>query len=138
MSERIFADTNLFLRILTKDDPKQLSHVLALLQRAEQGEFTLVTNVPVIAEIIWVMEGKGYGRDIIQDAIWALLNTKGVQVDRSNLVGQAIDIYASKNIDFIDAYSICWMRANGITTAYTFDRRHFSRVAGIDVKVPGR
>ena len=138
MSERIFADTNLFIRIFAKDDPEQLSHVLALLRRAEQGEFTLVTNVPVIAEIVWVMEGKGSGRDIIQDSIWALLNTKGVQVDHSDLVGQAIDIYASKNIDFIDAYSICWMQANGITTDYTFDRRHFSRVAGIDVKVPGR
>jgi predicted nucleic-acid-binding protein len=138
MSERIFADTNLFIRIFAKDDPKQLNHVLALLRRAERGEFTLVTNVPVIAEIVWVMEGKGSSRDVVRDSIWALLNTKGVQVDHPNLVGQAIDIYARKNIDFIDAYSICWMQANGITTAYTFDRRHFSRVAGIDVKVPGK
>lgn len=137
MSERIFADTNLFIRIFTKDDPERLGHVMDLLQRAETGEFTLVTNVVVIAEIVWVMEGLGSSRDIIRDAIWSLLNTKGVQVDQANLIGQAIDIYAIKNIDFIDAYNISWMQSHQIRTVYTFDQRHFSRIAGINVKVPG-
>lgn len=138
MSERIFADTNLFIRIFTKDDPEQLEHVLALLQRAGNGEFTLVTNSTVIAEIVWVMEGLGSARELIRDAIWSLLNTNGIQVDDANLIGTAVDIYAIKNIDFIDAYNACWMHAHQIKTVYTFDQRHFSRVTGIDVKVPGQ
>ncbi len=138
MSERIFADTNLFIRIFTKDDPEQLDHVLALLQRAGNGEFTLVTNSTVIAEIVWVMEGLGSARELIRDAIWSLLNTNGIQVDDANLIGTAIDIYAIKNIDFIDAYNASWMHARQIKTVYTFDQRHFSRVTGIDVKVPGQ
>lgn len=138
MSERIFADTNLFIRIFTKDNPEQLSHVMTLLQRAEKGEFTLVTNAVVIAEIVWVMEGMGSNRNLIRDAIWSLLNTKGVEVDQANLIGQAIDIYAAKNIDFIDAFNVSWMQTNQIKSIYTFDQRHFSRVEGIDVKVPGQ
>lgn len=138
MSERIFADTNLFIRIFTKDNPEQLSHVMTLLQRAEKGEFTLVTNAVVIAEIVWVMEGMGSNRNLIRDAIWSLLNTKGVEVDQANLIGQAIDIYAAKNIDFIDAFNVSWMQAQQIKSVYTFDQRHFSRVTGIDVKVPGQ
>lgn len=138
MNERIFADTNIFIRIFTKDDPEQLSHVLTLLQKAEKGEFTLITNAVVIAEVVWVMEGMGSNRKVIRDAIWSLLNTKGIDVDQANLVGQAIDIYAAKNIDFIDAFNVSWMQTNQIKSIYTFDQRHFSRVEGVDVKVPGK
>lgn len=138
MNERIFADTNIFIRIFTKDDPEQLSHVLTLLQKAEKGEFTLITNAVVIAEVVWVMEGMGSNRKVIRDAIWSLLNTKGIDVDQANLVGQAIDIYAAKNIDFIDAFNVSWMQTNQIKSIYTFDQRHFSRVDGVDVKVPGQ
>jgi predicted nucleic-acid-binding protein len=138
MNERIFADTNLFIRIFTKDDPAQLSHVMTLLQKAEKGEFTLITNAVVMAEVVWVMEGMGSTRQIIRDAIWSLLNTKGVEVDQANLIGQAIDIYAAKNIDFIDAFNVSWMQINQIKSIYTFDQRHFSRIEGIDVKVPGQ
>ena len=138
MNERIFADTNLFIRIFTKDDPEQLNHVLTLLQKAEKGEFTLITNAVVMAEVVWVMEGMGSTRQIIRDAIWSLLNTKGVEVDQANLIGQAIDIYAAKNIDFIDAFNVAWMQTNQIKSIYTFDQLHFSRVEGVDVKVPGQ
>ncbi len=138
MSERIFADSNLFIRIFTKDDPQQLQHVMSLLQRAEKGEFVLVTNISVIAEIVWIMEGIGSSQEIIRDAIWSLINTKGIELDQANLIGTAIDTYAIKNIDFIDAYNAAWTQAHQIKTIYTFDKRHFSRVAGIDVKVPGQ
>lgn len=138
MNERIFVDTNLFIRIFTKDDPVQLGHVMTLLQKAEKGEFTLITNAVVIAEVVWVMEGMGSTRKIIRDAIWSLLNTNGVEVDQANLIGQAIDIYAAKNIDFIDAFNVSWMQTNHIKSIYTFDQRHFSRVEGVDVKVPGQ
>jgi uncharacterized protein len=138
MNERIFVDTNLFIRIFTKDDSAQLSHVMTLLQKAEKGEFTLITNAVVMAEVVWVMEGMGSTRQIIRGAIWSLLNTRGVEVDQANLIGQAIDIYAAKNIDFIDAFNIAWMQTHQIKSIYTFDQRHFSRVEGIDVKVPGQ
>lgn len=138
MSELAFADTNLFIRLITKDDPVQTEAVISLLKRAGAGEVSLVTNVTVIAELVWVMESRGADQTTIRDAIWSILNTPGIQVDASHLVAQAIDIYAAKNIDFVDAYNISWMFENDLTTAYTFDRRHFSRVAGVDVIVPGQ
>jgi uncharacterized protein len=56
MRERLFADTNLFLRYLTNDIPAQADAVEALLQRAEQEEILLVTNALVMAEIVWTLE----------------------------------------------------------------------------------
>jgi predicted nucleic-acid-binding protein len=136
MNEQAFADTNLFIRLFTRDDPVQTEAVVSLFQRAAKGELTLVTNVTVIAEIVWVLERKKAPSDTIRDHIWAILNTSGIVVDSADLVGQAIDVYANKNIDFVDAYNICWMRANKMTRVYTFDHKHFSRVEEIEVNAP--
>ncbi len=42
--EQVFVDTNLFLRYLTNDIPKQADRVEQLLQRAQNGEIQLVTT----------------------------------------------------------------------------------------------
>ncbi|MFQ5421419.1 MAG: PIN domain-containing protein, partial [Anaerolineae bacterium] len=102
------------------------------------GQITLVTNVTVIAEIVWVLERKKVNRSMIREAVGAILNTPGIEIDSAALVAQAIDVYVTKNIDFVDAYNILWMRANNLKAVYTFDYRHFSRVSGINVKVPGQ
>jgi uncharacterized protein len=139
VNEVCFADTNLFLRYLTDDDPVQADAVEALLQKAASGELTLLTHPLVVAEIVWALS-KVYrltSREI-QRLVLGIINTDGIQLEMEELVTQALDLYASKNIDFVDAYSICWMRAANLTTAYTFDQRHFSRVSGIDVRVPGQ
>lgn len=139
MTNVVFADTNLFLRYLTNDDVKQADAVESLLQKAFNGEIVLFTNVLVIAEIVWALD-KVYKLSFqdIRKGILGILNTPGIRIENEKLVAWAMDTSVSKNIDFIDAYSIGWMQANDITTAYTFDKRHFSRVAGIDVKVPGQ
>ena len=52
MPERLFLDTNLFLRFLTNDVPAQADAVERLLRRAAAGEVQLVTSSLVIAEIV--------------------------------------------------------------------------------------
>ena len=137
MSELVFADTNLFLRYLTNDDPKQADAVERLLRKAEKGEMVLFTHPLIIAEIIWALD-KVYNLDqrAIRNSVLGILNTPGIQVESTHLVTQAIDLYVNKNIDFIDAYSIHWMKMHNMRTAYTFDQRHFSRVSDIVVHVP--
>ena len=137
-TERIFADTNLFLRYLTNDVPAQADAVEQLLQRAAAGEITLVINSLVIAEIVWTLESHyGLARESIKKMVLAILNTPGLEAGESDLVLQAIFGYADKNVDFIDAFNAVWMLDRGLTTAYTFDQKHFSRLEGIGVRVPG-
>jgi predicted nucleic acid-binding protein len=54
--ERIFADTNLFLRYLTNDVPTQADAFEKLLIDASQGKIQLVTSPLVIAEIVWTLK----------------------------------------------------------------------------------
>lgn len=137
-SERVFADTNLFLRYLTNDVPAQADAVEQVLRRAAAGEVILVINSLVIAEIVWTLESYyGLARDAIKDKVLAILNTPGLEVAEGDLLLQAIFWYADKNIDFIDAFNAAWLLSQGLTTTYTFDRKHFSQIEGIRVQSPG-
>jgi len=136
--ERIFADTNVFLRYLTNDVPAQADAVEDLLRRAAAGNVVLIANALVVAEIVWTLESfYELPRNEIKDKVLAILNTTGLEVVQGDLVLQAISWYADKKVDFIDAYNAAWLTAEGLEKAVTFDRKHFSRIEGTTVFVPG-
>jgi predicted nucleic-acid-binding protein len=136
-AELAFADTNLFLRYLTDDVPAQADLVEALLRRASKGQVALVTTGLVVAEIVWTLESfYRLSKKDIQAKVLAILNTDGLNVADSDLVLQAIGIYAEKNVDFIDAYNAAWMLKHNVNMVYTFDQKHFSRFDGIAAAEP--
>ena len=51
-----FVDINIFIRFLTKDDPKKAEACFDLLQRAEKGEINLQTTESITAETVYVLE----------------------------------------------------------------------------------
>jgi uncharacterized protein len=136
-SEVIFADTNLFLRFLTKDVPEQSEAVRQLLLKAARGDISLITTSMVIAEIIWTLESfYKETREDIQQMVLSFLNTPGLTVDNEELVIRALRWYVDKNIDFIDAYHAAWMEIREITTICTLDVKHFSRLESLTVLSP--
>jgi predicted nucleic-acid-binding protein len=137
--ERTFIDTNLFLRYLTNDLPAQADAVEGLLRQAASGEILLVTNCMVIAELVWTLESfYKLAPGVIQDQLFATLNTPGLEVEDSDILFQALLWYVEKKVDFIDAYNVAWMQSRAIQTAFTFDRKHFSRFEGLSVRTPGQ
>jgi len=111
--------------------------VSSLLERAEKGELVLVTNALVMAEIVWTLDSYYHlAKPDIEEKLLAVLNTPGLEVVDSEVVLQAVVHYVEKNVDFIDAYNAAWMPRQGLTSAYTFDRKHFSRFEGITVIIP--
>jgi predicted nucleic acid-binding protein len=136
--KRWFADTNLFLRYLTNDIPEQADAVEGVLRQAIKGEISLTTNSLAIAEIVWTLESFYHLPPAdIQAKVLAILNTPGLTVVEGELVLQAILLYAEKNVDYIDAYNAVWLLNQGIDTVCSFDRKHFSRFAGVTVVRPG-
>ena len=135
--ERIFADTNLFLRYLTNDVPEQADAVERLLRRAASGDMILVVNSLVIAEIVWTLESfYGLSRDDIKEKVFAIINTPGLEAADGEIVLQGISWYAEKNVDFIDAYNAAWLVGQEMKAIYTFDLRHFTRLHGISAEAP--
>ena len=136
-AQRIFVDTNLFIRFLTNDIPEQADEVEGLLRRAGVGEIVLVTNNMVIAEIVWTLQSNYHlSKSEIKDKVLAIVNTPGLEISEDDLLVQSITWYEEKNIDFVDAYNASWLLNQGITTACTFDRKYFARFDGITVLTP--
>ncbi len=136
-AERVFVDTNLFLRYLTNDVPAQADAVEELLRKAEQNKVSLITNGMVIAEIVWTLESYyGLERGDIQGKVMAILNTPGLEIPESDLILKSIIWYAEKNVDFIDAYNAAWMGQENIERIYTFDQKHFARFDDVEALLP--
>jgi predicted nucleic-acid-binding protein len=133
-----FVNTNILLRYLLDDIPKQADAAEAIIEEAAAGKLTLQTNVMVIAELVWTCESYyRLPREEIRDKVLMILNTPGLEVEDKDFIAEAILLYVDRNVDFIDAYNGCWMRAQGITQVYTFDESHYKRLEGIEVLVPG-
>ncbi len=136
-NETFFVDTNLFLRYLTNDNPKQADAVERLLRRAAEGQVRLVTNSLVFAEIVWTLENYYQLERIdIQNKAIAILNTPGLDLVDGDLILNAIFWYGEKNVDFIDAFNVAWMIKNEVNQAYTFDQKHFNRFEGVTAEAP--
>ena len=135
----VFADTNLFLRYLTNDLPEQADAVEKLLQQAAIGELTFVTNNMVLAEIVWTLESFYHlSKTEIKDKVLAIVNTPGLVISEDDLAVQAITWFEEKNLDFIEAFNAAWLLKQGLTTACTFNRKHFARFEDITVLTPGK
>jgi uncharacterized protein len=128
-----FVDTNLFIRYITDDDPKKADRVEALLTEAADGRIRLVTADLVLAEVVWTLES-AYGLKPVDitPMVRAILATPGLEVINEALVNRALDYYQGQNIDFIDGYIAALTEKLNITEIYSFDRKHLSRLDGLN------
>ena len=139
MSEtgRAVIDTNLLVSFLTDDDPVKAGEVKRLLLKAEEGAVRLLIPSVVIAELVWVLQSfYRLDRSEIVPLLNAIVHTRGVEVGDRLVVSEAIGIYRDGTIDFIDAWIVAYARQAGVRSVYTFDRKHFKGVEGIEMLHP--
>ena len=119
----VFVDTNVFLRILTGDQARMSGDSKRLIERAESGEVELHTSHLVLAEIVWTL-GSQYGvaRAEIAAMMRDLLGLRSLHVDHKEMLGDAIDLFAAANVDFIDAYHAVDVRRRGIDRIVSYDK----------------
>src|SRR5690349_11271279 len=98
-----FVDTNIFLRVLTKDDEERAKKCFALLQRADERRIELVTTEAVVTEVVYILASKKWfdlPREQIRELLYPLLRTKGLYIPKKNIYFRALDLYAEFNLDF--------------------------------------
>ena len=135
--KRAVIDTNLLVRYLTEDDPSKANDVKRLLLKAAQGEIRLLIPSVVIAELVWVLQSfYKLERSEIVPLLNAILHTHGVEVSDKTVVSDAIAIYRDGAIDFIDAWIVAFAKAAEVRAVYTFDRKHFKGIDGIEMMHP--
>lgn len=114
-------DTNVIVRYLMQDDPKQSLKATRLIEAltAETPGF-----VPLIAvvEIAWVLTScYDLKRNQVAEAMNGILRTKEFVVDRAEQVAQALRVYKMGSADFADCLIERGSTSAGCERTMTFD-----------------
>lgn len=115
-------DTNVLVRYLMQDDPRQSSRVNRLIEALTPDTPAFLTLVSLV-ELVWVLESAyGLKRQAVADALDGILRTREFRLDRADLVWRATRAYRSGPADFSDALIRYISETAGCESVLTFDR----------------
>ena len=114
-------DTNVLVRYVMQDDPRQSPRATRLIESLSPDEPGFVPVVALV-ELVWVLSGS-YGLDRTQVAtvLDTLLRSKELVLDRAALVTQALNRYSAAGADFADALIERIAAAAGCSATMSFD-----------------
>lgn len=114
-------DTNVLVRYVMQDDPRQSPRATRLVESLSADEPGYVPLVALV-ELVWVLSGSyGLSRGQVVTVLDTLLRSKELVLDRADLVGQALSRYASGGADFADALIERIAAGAGCSVTMTFD-----------------
>jgi len=128
----IAVDTNIIVRVLTNDDPRQARRAVQLIEKND-----IFISKTVILETEWVLRhAYGIDADTIISGFQKLFGLAGVTVEDSWAIFQSLN-WHREGLDFADALHMAsWMRSSHFAT---FDKsliKKSSRIKVIEVMEP--
>ena len=96
-------DTNILVRYLTQDDPRQSGIAAVEIEKGlSAGHFFFVADI-VMCELVWVLEtAYGYDRGQIGQVLENILRTKQFHFENKDLLWKCLADYRNKKGDFAD------------------------------------
>ncbi|GIX48418.1 MAG: ribonuclease VapC [Candidatus Tectimicrobiota bacterium] len=119
---KFWVDTNVLVRLVTKEPAASFRRALALVEEAEAGRLSLAVHPLHVAEATYVLRALyGYCREAIRDDLGVVLRLRALKVYDEGRVRRALEWMAARNVDFDDAYLALWASDRGEGVA-SFDR----------------
>lgn len=118
-------DTNIFIRFLTKDDPKKAASCLRLFEAAAKGKVKLYTIESIIAEVVYILSSKQLyhlSREKIAESLDPILRLRKLTVPYKTTILRALVIYRQNNVDFEDALLVAHLLRIKTNELYSYDR----------------
>lgn len=123
-------DTNVLVRLLVKDDQRQLAQARRLIHSASERDELLFVPVTVVLELEWVLRSVyGMAKPSILGALVALLETRELAFQAEPAVERAIEHFRRGKAEFADCLHLGLSGADGELPLMTFDRKA-SRLEG--------
>jgi predicted nucleic-acid-binding protein len=114
----VLLDANTILRYILCDHQEQYEKAVAMI-----SENTVVTRYEVVAEVIYVLHGfYKKERAAIADKLSVFFRTDNVQVPYPAVMATALQLYAEKNLDFVDCILVAFNNVSGYGV-FTFDKK---------------
>lgn len=125
----IAIDTNVLVRYLVYDDPKQAMAVRALLEELTSTRPGFICR-EVTIEFVWVLERSyHFPRSEIADVLVELISTDSLIIEAAEDIVRAAIRYRQGGVGFADLMILAAARRVGAGPLYTFDRA-LARVEG--------
>ena len=129
-AQRYRIDTNVLLRFLRADHPEHSPATRSLFESAANARCTILLDALVVAESVWVLSSYYKAeRARIADALSRLIASPGIDCEDRDVLLDALDRYAQKNIDFADCYLAAKAASRGeAVVSFDADFRRFDDV----------
>ena len=123
-SAMIGIDTNILLRLIVGDEPKQAVAARNLLRDHCSPDDPGYVGQIVLVELVWTLaKAYGFTRERIAAAIEQILETAQIDVESPNAVAAAVKDYRDGPADFADCLLVRMNAAAGCDHTVTFDRK---------------
>jgi predicted nucleic-acid-binding protein len=114
-------DTNVLVRYIMQDDPKQSPKATRLIESLTPETPGFVPLIVVI-ELVWVLTScYELTRDQVAHALDTLLRAKEIVLDHAEQVSQALRVFGASSADFADCLIERTAAAAGCEKTMTFD-----------------
>lgn len=131
MSDRIFADTNIFIRLFLNDNPKLSPIAKEIVTNCEQGKYCLVICSVTVLEIIWLLLSfYKIPKEKILLFLDEILKISNIEIIDRSIIEKTLSIYKTKNADITDVYWTVVMEQEKIKEIFSFDH-DLDKISGI-------
>lgn len=125
-------DTNVLIRVIARDDPKQLQQAQTVLESLTPQEPGWV-SIACLLEVVWVLTKRlRLNRDGISKILDKLLSTNSLVVEQAQTVAIALARFRLGKADFADCLIAASARTAGCQKVFTFDETA-ARDAGMEL-----
>ncbi|WP_442781518.1 PIN domain-containing protein [Collimonas fungivorans] len=116
-------DTNILVRYVAQDDPKQSPKATALIESLSDADPGFIGLVALV-ELVWVMQGCYQAtKDEIVAVLEKLLRVRTFKIENAEIVLRALHVYARSNADFADCLLERSANNAGCLHTATFDSK---------------
>ncbi len=116
-------DTNILVRLLIEDDPRQMAGTLSPVERAAREGQALFVPLTVALELEWVLRSRyRFPKDVVLTTFSALLETQELEFQDEAALETALYLYRQHPADFAECLHLGCALAHGHAPLMTFDQ----------------
>jgi predicted nucleic-acid-binding protein len=126
-------DTNVLVRWIVDDDPRQAARVERLFEEAHEQGSPLFVPSTVMLELEWVLRSRyEFEKSTVLSAFSALLETRELEFQDEPALERALSFYRQNSADFADCLHAGQCGSADRVPMVTFDRTA-ARIPGVEL-----
>ena len=134
--QKVFLDTNIFIRFLTRDEEKKFKECLKLFEKIKEGKIKPYTSNIVILEVIFVLiRLYNFPKDKVVSALKSLLQMRNLVLIEKTDTRKTLSKFKKLKIKYSDCLISTQIPSGVVVLTYDKD---FSKIPDIATRYPSQ